>query len=155
MEVDKDCIITIHYTIKDSEGNIVDSSVNEEPLEYLHGHDMMLPGLEHALNGRSNGSSVALWLEPDEGFGLHDEDKILELDRTEFSEDAEIEAGMEFDIEDEEGEGIITILSVQGEKVIADRNHPLAGKKLYVEAEILNIKKAEDWEIKGWKHRNH
>lgn len=155
MEVDKDCIITIHYTIKDSEGNIVDSSVNEEPLEYLHGHDMMLPGLEHALNGRSDGSSVALWLEPDEGFGLHDEDKILELDRTEFGEDAEIEAGMEFDIEDEEGEGIITILSVQGEKVIADRNHPLAGKKLYVEAEILNIKKAEDWEIKGWKHRNH
>ena len=155
MRVEKDNIITIHYTIKDENDEIVDSSLHEEPLEYLHGHSVMLPGLEKALAGKLEGDSIALWIEPAEGFGEKEADSIIELDRQDFEVGADIEPGMEFDVEDEDGEGIITVLSVDGDKVLADRNHPLAGKKLYVEAEIVHIKKAEDWEIEGWKHHTH
>ncbi len=155
MKVLKDHIITINYEIKDTSGTIVDTSGEEEPLEYLHGHGLMLPGIEKNFEGGEEGKSISLWLEPEDGFGLRDSEKIVELDRSLFEEDADLESGIEFDIEDEEGEGIITILSVDGNKVTADRNHPLAGKKLHVEAEIIHIKKAEDWEIEGWKHHTH
>ncbi len=155
MIVEKDNIITIHYTIKNKNSEIVDSSLDEEPLEYLHGHNFMLPGLEKALEGLKEGDSVALWLDPEDGFGERSENYILELERDDFGEGAELEEGMEFDIEDENGEGIITVIKVDGDRIVVDRNHPLAGKKLYVEAEILGIKKAEDWEIEGWKHHSH
>jgi len=155
MKVLKDHIITINYEIKDTSGTVVDTSEGEEPLEYLHGHGLMLPGIEKNLEGGEEGKSISLWLEPEDGFGLRDSEKIVELDRSLFEEDADLESGIEFDIQDEEGEGIITILSVDGNKVMADRNHPLAGKRLHVEAEIIHIKKAEDWEIEGWKHHTH
>jgi len=155
VRVEKDNIITIHYTIKDENTEIVDSSLDEEPLEYLHGHDFMLPGLEKALEGLQKGASVALWLSPEEGFGDRREDYIMELDRSDFEQDMELEAGMEFEVEDEDGEGIITVIKIDGERIVVDRNHPLSGKRLYAEAEVLDIKKAEDWEIQGWKHHSH
>jgi len=155
VKVAKDHIITIHYTIKDDIGEIVDSSEDEEPLEYLHGHNFMLPGLERALDGLAEGEKVSVWLDPEEGFGNRDEDLVFMLSRSDFGEGAEIEEGMEFDVEDEEGEGIITVLKVEDDNVLVDRNHPLAGKRLHVDAEVIEIKKAETWEIEGWKHHSH
>lgn len=155
MKVEKDNIITIHYTIKNENNEIVDSSIEEEPLEYLHGHDFMLSGLEKALEGLEKGDSVALWLDPAEGFGNRRDDYIIELNLRDFGDDADLEEGMEFDVEDDDGEGIITVIKIDGDRVIVDRNHPLAGERLYVEAEVLGIKKAEDWEIEGWKHHSH
>ncbi len=153
MKVEKDHIITIEYILKDDKGNLVDSSAGEEPLEYLHGHGLMLPGIEAALENKEKGDSVSLWLSPEEGFGLREEANIIALSRKDFEEDPE--PGMEFDVEDEEGEGIITVLSVNEDTVLVDRNHPLAGKKLYVEAKIIQVKKAEGWEIEGWEHHTH
>ena len=155
MKVEKDYIITIQYILKDEAGQLGDTSTGEEPLEYLHGHGLMLPGVEKALGGKSKGESVAVWIDPEEGFGKRNEENIIELSRLDFEGNPEIESGMEFDIEDDDGEGIITVLSVDGDTVLVDRNHPLAGKKLYVEAEIIDIKKAEKWEIEGWKHHTH
>lgn len=154
MKVDKNTIVTLEYILMDSSGEILESSKEDGEYEYLHGIGEMLPGVEKALTGLEKGGSIDIIVPPEEGFGIKSEEMIFEIDKNTFPEEAVLEKGMEFDIEDDDGENIITIVELRDEKVLIDKNHPLAGETLKVQAEILDVRKAEDWEIEHWGHHH-
>ncbi|MCK5153791.1 MAG: peptidylprolyl isomerase [Spirochaetales bacterium] len=154
MKVIKNSIVTLEYVMMDHSGEVLESSKVDGEYDYLHGIGEMLPGVEKALSGLEKGDKIDIVIPPEDGFGIKKEDFILEVDKDIFPEETILEAGMEFDVEDEDGDNIITILELRGEKVLVDKNHPLAGETLKVQAKILDVRMAEDWEIEHWGH-NH
>lgn len=155
MKVGDNTIVTLEYVLMDNSGEILESSKEDGEYEYLHGIGEMLPGVEKVLIGLEKGASIDIVIPPEEGFGIKSEEMIFEVDKDIFPEETVFEKGMEFDIEDDDGENIITIVELRGEKVLIDKNHPLAGETLKVQAEILDVRKAEDWEIEHWGHHHH
>ncbi|RKX81404.1 MAG: peptidylprolyl isomerase [Spirochaetes bacterium] len=154
MKVTKNSIVTLEYVLMDSIGEVLESSKVDGEYDYLHGIGEMLPGVEKALNGLEKGAKIDIVISPEDGFGIKNEDLIIEVEKDIFPEDSVLETGVEFDVEDEDGDNIITILEVRGDKVLVDKNHPLAGETLRVKAEIINIRMAEDWEIEHWGHHH-
>jgi FKBP-type peptidyl-prolyl cis-trans isomerase SlyD len=154
MKVSKNTIVTIEYIMKNESGEVFESSKVDGEYEYLHGIGDMLPGVEKVLEGREKGATIDIVITPEDGFGLKKKELIQEIDKNIFPEGTVFEKGMEFDVEDEDGDSIITILDVMDDKVLIDKNHPLAGETLKVQAEIIDVRMAEDWEIEHWGH-NH
>jgi len=154
MKVTKNSIVTLEYVLMDSTGEVLESSKVDGEYDYLHGIGEMLPGVEKALNGLEKGAKIDIVIPPEDGFGIKNEDLIVEVEKDIFPEDSVLETGVEFDVEDEDGDNIITILEVRGDKVLVDKNHPLAGETLRVKAEIIDIRMAEDWEIEHWGHHH-
>ena len=154
MKVGKNSIVTIEYVMMDISGEILESSKEDGKYEYLHGIGEMLPGVEKALEGKEKGASIDIVIPPEDGFGIKKKELIQKINKDIFPEGTVFEKGMEFDVEDEDGDSIITILDIMDDKVLIDKNHPLAGETLKVKAEIIDVKLAEDWEIEYWGH-NH
>ena len=155
MKVGKNTIVKLEYTLMDHTGEVLESSELDGEYEYLHGIGEMLPGVEKALSGLEKGAAIDIVIPPEDGFGTVNKDLLLEIDKSSFPEDLVLEKGMEFDVEDEDGENIITVVELKGDKVLVDKNHPLAGETLKVKAEIIDIRKADDSEIEHWGHHDH
>ena len=154
MKVTKNSIVTLEYILMDDKGEVLESSSVDGEYDYLHGIGEMLPGVEKALSGLEKGAKIDIVIPPEDGFGIKNEDLVVEIEKEIFPEDSVLEAGMEFDVEDEDGDNIITIIELRGNKVLVDKNHPLAGETLRVKAEITDIRMAEDWEVAHWGHHH-
>lgn len=154
MKVTKNSIVTLEYVLMDDKGEVLESSNVDGDYDYLHGIGEMLPGVEKALDGLEKGARIDIVVPPEEGFGIKNDDLIVEIEKEIFPEDSVLEAGMEFDVEDEDGDNIITIIELRGNKVLVDKNHPLAGETLRVKAEITEVRMAEDWELEHWGHHH-
>lgn len=140
-------IISIHYELTNDDGEIIDSSEGNDPLEYLHGAQNIVPGLEKDLAGRSVGDKVQVVVAPAEGYGERDERGVFDVPSTEFPAEVEPEVGMNFAIQDEEGHVFpVWITEIQEDKVILDVNHPLAGITLHFDVSIEAIRDASEEE---------
>lgn len=140
-------VISIHYTLRERD-EVIDSSGGEEPMEYLHGAENIVPGLEEQLTGRSVGETVHVRVEPAKGYGVRDPDAVQQVPREAFPPDAEIEVGMQFLAEGPEGERVPVWIVAHGhEEVTVDANHPLAGKTLDFEVSITGVREATAEEL--------
>ena len=147
MVVAKDCVVAIDYTLKNREGELIDSSEGE-PLEYLHGHHQIVPGLEKALEGAADGDTRKVVVGADEGYGARDEQAVFSVRRSMFPPDAELVAGTTFIGRDTHGNAVpVTVVAVQGEEVTIDANHPLAGEELHFEVTIRTVRAATSEEL--------
>lgn len=136
-------VVSIHYTLRDEGGTVLDSSVGGEPLDYLHGARNIVPGLETGLLGKSVGTRVELRLAPEEGYGAHNPKGVQRVPREAFQDDIELEPGMQFSADDESGQAVtVWITEVTGDLVTIDQNHPLAGKVLCFDVTIEKIRDA-------------
>lgn len=148
MQIAPNTVASIDYTLTDDDGRILDTSQGREPLTYLHGAGQLIPGLESALEGQSAGDSLAVTVAPADAYGERDERLIQEVSRSAFESVAEVEAGMQFQVKDRSGQGrMITVTAVEQDKVTVDANHPLAGKPLNFEVEVVEVRPATDAEI--------
>ncbi len=148
MVIVSDKVVSIEYTLTDDEGEVIDSSVGEAPLVYLHGADNIVPGLEQALDGKAGGDRVEVVVEPADGYGEHLDELVSTVERSMFAGVDELAAGMEFEAEAPDGETqIVTIVDVDGDKVTVDGNHPLAGLRLHFQVEIVDVRDATEDEI--------
>src|SRR5882757_5279908 len=127
MRVENQKVVSIDYTLKDPAGKVIDSSNGHEPLPYLHGTRGIVPGLENALEGKEVGDRVQVIVQPLEAYGLRDVNLIQEVERSKFPANIEVGPGMQFQAQTPQGPQIVTIVSVEGDKVKLDANHPLAG----------------------------
>ena len=154
--VENDLVVSFNYTLT-VDGEVIDSSTDEGPLEYLHGHSNIIPGLEKEITGMAIGDSKHVDVAPEEGYGLLDEEAVLEVDRSEFPENVPLESGIELEITDDDGELMYaTITEVGEESIKLDTNHPLAGKTLHFDVEITALRKATAVEIEhGHVHFGH
>lgn len=144
--IQEDLVASIHYTLKNDDGDVIDSSVGRDPLEYLHGHGNIVSGLEQALAGKSAGDSVKVSVSPEEGYGLVDDDLVVDVPRDYLPAD-ELETGMRFTAETSNGLRLFTVVEIGEENVVMDGNHPLAGQTLHFEVEVIGIREAEPEEL--------
>ena len=142
--------VLLEYTLKNPEGELLDSSDGEdsEPIEYVHGYGMLVPGLEAAIVGLKLGEEKAVVVSAEEGFGDHDEELVLEVDRTDFPKPDKVEVGDEFLAESPDGAEIpMRVMEVKTDSVIVDANHPLAGVTLHYTVKVKEIREATVEEI--------
>ena len=138
-------VATVAYRLT-VDGEIIDEATADDPLEYLHGAENIVPGLEKALTGKKVGDKLTVTLQPEEAYGEYDPEDTELLDRADLPED--IEVGMELLLEDEEGNFFeVTIAEIKDDEVLVDFNYPLAGKVVTYEVEVLDIRDADDDEI--------
>jgi FKBP-type peptidyl-prolyl cis-trans isomerase SlyD len=143
MQITKDKVAQIHYTLKDSDGNIIDSSAGQEPLTYLHGGGNLIMGMEEGLEGKAKGDKFKLKITPEKGYGVRDASLIQKVPRSSFG-DQKIEKGMQF----QTNRGtVVTVTETGLESVTVDGNHPLAGKELHFDVEVMTIRNATQEEI--------
>lgn len=138
MNITKHKVAAIHYTLRDSEGNVLDSSQGRDPLYYLHGENNLIPGMEEGLEGRSAGDKLNLDVPPEKGYGKRDPQLIEEVPRGAFG-NQNIEVGMQFEANDGQ---VITITQVGPNTVTVDGNHPLADQNLHFDVEVLEVREA-------------
>lgn len=141
------CVVSIHYTLKDDEGNVLDSSEGNEPLNYLHGANNIIPGLEKALVGKCKGDSMQVTVAPEEGYGVKSDELVQTVPRAAFEGVEDIQPGMQFQAQGPQGVMMITVTEVNGDDITVDGNHPLAGKTLHFDVSIEEIRDATPEEM--------
>lgn len=140
-------VVLIHYTLKNDVGDVLDSSVGDEPLPYLHGEGNIVDGLEEALLGRSIGDEFSVAVPPEKGYGLREQGEPQAVARDLFPEDLEIEEGMQFMVETDEGHAPVWVVGVEGDQVLVDGNHPLSGLTLHFTVSIEGLRDATAEEV--------
>lgn len=141
-------VVSIHYTLKDDDGDVVDSSSGGEPLDYLHGAGNIVPGLEAAMIGRGIGDKFKVTVAPADGYGEVVGGGPRVVPRSAFPDEVELEEGMQFFVRGPDGEPFpVWVAGVKGDEVLIDANHPLAGENLNFEVEVVGIRDATKEEV--------
>jgi FKBP-type peptidyl-prolyl cis-trans isomerase SlyD len=147
MQIADKMVVTLDYTLKDDDGNILDSS-NDGNFAYLHGAQNIIPGLENALTGKSAGDEVNVTVNPAEGYGERNDSMVQAVPRDMFDSEQEIEVGMQFHAQSPEGDMVVvTVMDVDDENITVDGNHPLAGMNLNFGVKVLDVREATTEEL--------
>tara|TARA_R110002074_G_C12212860_1_gene636463 strand:+ start:229 stop:699 length:471 start_codon:yes stop_codon:yes gene_type:complete len=141
-------VVSMHYTLTDSEGTVLDSSEGTDPLSYLHGAGNIIPGLEKALVGKVVDDALQVEVSPAEGYGEVIPDLKQVVDKSAFQGVDSLEEGMSFEAQGPNGEvQRVVIAKVEGDQVTVDGNHPLAGVTLNFDVKIVGVRDATEEEI--------
>jgi FKBP-type peptidyl-prolyl cis-trans isomerase SlyD len=146
MLVARDTVVTIHYTLKNDAGEVLDSSADGEPLAYLHGGGNIIAGLEEALEGKAAGDHVAVAVPAEKAYGPRDQALVQQVPRRAF-QGTDVRAGMRFTAQTEHGPRQVVVTRVVGDMVTVDGNHPLAGQALNFNVEITDVRAASTEEL--------
>ncbi len=142
-EINMHSLVLMHYSIKLPNGDVIESSFDDEPVEISMGHDDVTKGMELAIFGLKEGDTQTLTLTPEQGFGIRDEDNIHEMPLSDFPEDMPPEAGLSYAFESPDGDDIPgTVVSMKDDSVEIDFNHPLAGQEIIFTVNILGVNNA-------------
>ncbi len=145
MQIARDAVVMIHYTLKNDAGEVLDSSSGHDPLAYLQGHGSIIPGLEAALEGKVAGDKVQATIAPENAYGMKEPGLVQQVPRRAFQ--GEVRAGMQFTAQTEAGPRTVVVTRVQGDMVTVDGNHPLAGETLHFDVEVTEVRVATEEEL--------
>jgi FKBP-type peptidyl-prolyl cis-trans isomerase SlyD len=146
--IEKDVVVGINYRLTLDDGTEVDASHGRSPLEYLHGHGNLIPGLERALEGLGVGAELDVSFEPDEGYGTHDPTRIVEVTREQLGFEPEVGTVVAARLPDGREQHLL-IAEVEGESVTLDGNHPLAGQTLHFEVSVATLREPTAEELEA------
>lgn len=147
MQIEPNSVVTLHYTLKDNDGNVIDQSEDGSFL-YLHGAMNIIPGLENALAGKSAGDEFSVKVSPEEGYGLKDSQRIQEVPKEMFDNADEIKVGVQFHAQSPDGAAVVvTVIEVKDDAVVIDGNHALAGMDLNFAVKVVDVREASEEEI--------
>lgn len=144
MEIAAARVASIHYTLTDDSGRVIDQSPESQPLRYFHGAGNIIPGLEKALAGKRAGDALQVDVRPEEAYGLHNEAMVQVLPREAFQGVETVEPGMQFEAAGERGPLLVTVVAVDGDQVRIDGNHPLAGQTLHFDVKVVDVREATE-----------
>lgn len=147
MEIAADRVVTIHYTLKDDKGVVLDSSSGGEPLAYIQGHGNLVVGLEKALEGKQDGAALAVVVSPQDGYGVHDAALIQRVPKRSLQGSGEIKKGMQFQGQTGDGMRLFTVTAIVGDMITLDGNHPLADQTLHFDVQIVGVRAATAEEL--------
>lgn len=148
MKIEADKVVSIDYTLKNDQGEVLDTSEGNGPLSFIHGSGNIISGLEAALEGKTSGDELSVSIEPKDAYGEYDESKMFEVGKTQFQDPAKVEAGMQVQGQTADGQvQVFTIKSVGDEKVTLDANHPLAGETLHFDVAVSDVRDASPEEL--------
>ncbi|RRD72344.1 MULTISPECIES: peptidylprolyl isomerase [unclassified Desulfovibrio] len=132
--------VRVHYTGTLDDGTVFDSSRERDPLEFVLGQGSLIPGFESAVEGREAGEKVCVTLPPDKAYGDVDRELIFTVPRAQVPDHIPLNVGVPLQLSNEQGQMDVTITEVGADEVTLDANHPLAGKTLTFEIEIVEIR---------------
>ncbi|TVR57185.1 MAG: peptidylprolyl isomerase [Spirochaetaceae bacterium] len=147
MTVEKDKVVTMAYTLTDSEGQVLDTTGDDGEFSYVHGVGAIIPGLEAELAGKAAGEHVAAEIPPENAYGERDDARVFSIPRERLGEIDELEEGMRFQAKMGENVEILTVADFDDENVTLDANHPLAGVTLKFDVTIKDVREATEEEI--------
>lgn len=146
--IKQNSVVTMHYELKDIEGEVLDSSKGQDPLVYLHGAGNIIVGLEEELEGKSVGDNITAIISAEKAYGLPVDALVQTVPKDAFGAEIEkVEVGMRFQAETEQGPVPVVVTSMDEGTVTVDGNHPLAGKELHFDVSIAEIRDASQEEI--------
>jgi FKBP-type peptidyl-prolyl cis-trans isomerase SlyD len=144
--------VAIEFTLKDEAGEVLETSVGQDPLWYLQGQGNLVPGLEKALLGKDVGETVDVKLPAAEGYGERDEKEVRNVPLRKFKAQR-IQVGGRYQIQAGDGQRIVFVKAVNGDYALVDGNHPLAGKTLHFICKVVEVRDAsEDEQQHGHVH---
>ena len=147
MPIAQNSVVTIHYTLKDDAGEVIDSSREGDPIAYLHGHGNLVPGLERELEGKNTGDKVNVSVAPEQGYGEYDKALVQQVPRRALQGIANIKVGLRLQAQTPQGPRAVVVTRLVGDMVTIDGNHPLAGKNLNFDVEITDVREASEEEL--------
>jgi FKBP-type peptidyl-prolyl cis-trans isomerase 2 len=150
MRIQRGCRVVLRYELFNQQNELVESSEDSEPMEYVHGNDEIAPALERALERKQAGDRIKVTLPPDQAFGAVDPGLIVSVPRSEIPPEIPLVIGeylpveleelpedLEGELDDEEVE--FRIVEVSPEEVVLDANHPLAGETITFSMEVVSV----------------
>ena len=146
MRATKETVVSIEYTLKDEKGTVLDTSVGQEPMEYLHGASNIIPGLEQGVEGLKAGESKSVVVPAALGYGEYSDKLIQRVPLDRFGAN-KVEIGMRFHAETNLGMRVLVIRHVDDKEAVLDGNHELAGKTLYFDVKDVAVRAAELTEL--------
>ncbi|OIQ25422.1 peptidylprolyl isomerase [uncultured Vibrio sp.] len=146
MKIEKNVVVSLAYEVK-VEGAVVDKSTVEAPLDYLHGHNNLVTGLENKLEGKVAGDKFSATISPEDGYGEHNDALVQRVPANVFQGVDEIEVGMRFLADTDQGPIPVEVTEVDGDEVVVDGNHMLAGQTLVFDVEVVAVREATEDEI--------
>ena len=148
MKIASECVVSIHYTLTDDEGAVLDSSSGGDPLSYLHGANGLIPGLEKELEGRQSGDQLKVSIPPAEGYGELDPGLIQEVPLDALAGIENLQVGMQLQSQSPDGRTqLLVVEAVGAESATLNANHALAGMTLHFEVEITGVRAATEEEV--------
>jgi FKBP-type peptidyl-prolyl cis-trans isomerase SlyD len=147
MNIANQTVVSLHYTLTDDKGKVLDSSSGGDPLVYLHGASNIIPGLEEALTGKKTGDKLKVSVPPEKAYGQRDERMVQRIPKDQFPDPDRLKPGMQFQVNSNQGPMILTVTGVEKGEVIVDGNPELAGLTLHFDVEITDVRKATAEEI--------
>ncbi len=132
--------VAVHYTGKHSDGSIFDSSAGREPLEVELGSGMVIPGFDQGIQGMSIGEKKTVHIPADQAYGLHSPEQTVQIERTQIPPHIELALGLELNMQNQDGQVLqVVVIDLSDTHVTLDANHPLAGKDLTFDIELVAI----------------
>ena len=132
--------VKVHYTGRLDDGTVFDSSVGEEPLEFTIGENDVIPGFEEGVVGMSVGDTKTITINSDDAYGPHRSDLVMEVARDQLPDDIKPEVGQLLEFRQPDGVVLPLVLTELSDDVVTlDANHPLAGKELIFDIELLEV----------------
>lgn len=147
MKIEKNVVVSLAYQVKVEGGAVVDQSTVEAPLDYLHGHNNLITGLENELLGKVAGDKFTATIAPEDAYGEHSDDLVQRVPADVFHGVEQIEVGMRFLADTDQGQIPVEITEVDGDEVVVDGNHMLAGQILTFDVEVVAVREATEEEV--------
>ncbi|MGF1750820.1 MULTISPECIES: peptidylprolyl isomerase [Vibrio] len=146
MKIAKNVVVSVAYQVKTEDGVVVDQSTVEAPLDYLHGHNNLIVGLEKELEGKEVGSKFTSVVAAEEAYGEYNDALVQRVPADVFQGVDVIEVGMRFLADTDQGPIPVEITEVDGDEVVVDGNHMLAGQTLTFDVEVVALREATEEE---------
>lgn len=148
-QVTDDMVVSLDYTLRLDDDQVIDSSEGRNPLEFIQGQGHIIPGLERELYGMEVGDEKTVTVAPGEGYGERDDSQIQIVGRDAFQPGAELTPGLGVQMQDPQSGQVFqgTISQVNDENVVIDFNHPLAGETLHFDVSIAGLRAATAEEL--------
>jgi FKBP-type peptidyl-prolyl cis-trans isomerase SlyD len=147
MKVTKDTVVEFHYKLSDEQGELIESSFESEPVAILQGYKNMIEGVENALEGKGLGDKFSVTVAPEQAYGERQEEALQRVPVKHLQGAKRWQPGMVATVHTEQGQRQVTVVKVGKFMITVDINHPLAGKTLNFDIEVLNVRAASEEEI--------
>ena len=140
-------VITLHYTLTDASGKVLENSFSKSPLQFLEGAGNIIPGLEQEVVSLQTGDKKVVKIAPKDAYGEKQDNLIVKADRAQFPTDIPLEVGAQFRSGPNQHDPVFTVIAIAEKEVTLDGNHPLAGQELNFDVEIMGIRAATKEEL--------
>ncbi|BCE02532.1 FKBP-type peptidyl-prolyl cis-trans isomerase [Marinicellulosiphila megalodicopiae] len=147
MKIANNSAVAFHYTLKNDEGEVVDTSEGQAPLAYLHGAANIVPGLENALEGLEAGAAFEVSIDAKDGYGDINPELIHSVTREQLQGVEDLEVGMMFTAQNGDQVAHFTVTEIEGDDITVDGNHPMAGRNLHFSGTVETVREATEEEL--------